>query len=437
MYNYVHAVQQANLARQMLVDTPINNQTQDTTQQEKTLSNHIQQMFETYSRQEPAEISPAIENIMRRKARIDALTKFDSPTATLQYFVAKDKLYILLGSRKSLMLKEVNVNELALQNTVRDFLGVVQNPSRDPLPKATELYQLLIQPVIADLQALNVNTILISPDSFLKQVPFAALHNGKQFLVQKYRLALLTPSTLTDTQQKKPKTYQIGAFGLSGAVNGFRALPGVKDELSNIVKHGRLGIFSGETNLDADFTEENLKKTLAKGYSVLHIASHFVFNPGRDTDSFLILGDGKVLSINHLKQKQFDFSNTELVVLSACDTASYGKNQNGIPVDGLANVLQVRGAKSIVATQWAIEDKSTSILIPQFYRNLANHLSKIAALGDAQRLFIERNLHLAVPKKASRGIIREVPISNFKANPKRPYAHPYFWAGFTLMGNIN
>nr|WP_315482912.1 CHAT domain-containing protein [uncultured Undibacterium sp.] len=447
VYSYFYAVYQAQSRRMMIssdtddknalnANPEKNTSTQEIHIMEQQLHGFLKEFFGTFQLQKSSTVAPPVASIKKAESKRKALLRFTNKTATLQYFVTEEKLYLLLSTADSQTVKQLAINESQLQNKVNAFLRVLQSASIDPQPKATELYQLLVRPIEAELRQFEIKTILVSPDGVLKKVPFAALYNGERYLVQDYDTALLTQSSWIENHNTHPSTHTVGAFGLTKAIGGLRALPGVKSELTGIVKNRTKGIFQGEIKLDQEFTDASLSAVLSKKYSVLHIASHFIFQPGRDTDSYLVLGDGSTLNINQLKEKRFDFSGTDLVVLSACETARYDKNLNGIPVDGLANVLQTRGAKTVLATQWAIEDKSTSILMPRFYKNLANGLNKVEAISLAQRSFIEQDIKTDKGQQPSRGIAHRMKNIKFNANSKRPYAHPYYWAGFLLMGNI-
>jgi CHAT domain-containing protein len=96
----------------------------------------------------------------------------------------------------------------------------------------------------------------------------------------------------------------------------------------------------------------------------------------------------------------------ELVVLSACDTGR-GQTIQSEGVVGLTRALQYAGARSIVATQWAVADQSTARLMVAFHRHLRQGLPKDEALRQA--------------------------MSSLRANPAT--AHSYYWAPFFLTGD--
>jgi uncharacterized protein (TIGR03067 family) len=113
-----------------------------------------------------------------------------------------------------------------------------------------------------------------------------------------------------------------------------------------------------------------------------------------------------------------DLRRTDLVVLSACQTG-LGDIRAGEGVSGLRRAFQYAGARTVVLTLFTVPDHETRDLIKAFYKKLEAGRSKLDALHDAQRQVIER-------RRANRN----------SDEPDRPgAAHPFFWAGFILIGD--
>jgi CHAT domain-containing protein len=175
---------------------------------------------------------------------------------------------------------------------------------------------------------------------------------------------------------------------------------------------------------------------------VIHIASHYQFTPGSDDDSFLLLGDGTVLSLKDMRINDLSFTNVDLLTLSACDTAvGGGEDADGIEVEGLGNVAQSLGAKAVLATLWSVDDRSTATLMQSFYRlHGESHLGKAEALRQAQLALLSAGPDAGGAAPGGRGSAHSIAASGaagtaFHVDPKQPYAHPYYWAPFTLIGN--
>jgi CHAT domain-containing protein len=226
------------------------------------------------------------------------------------------------------------------------------------------------------------------------------------------------------------------------AHTGFSALPGVQAELAGIV--GKNGI-PGETHLDQEFTAEQMQASLKQGNPVLHLASHFQFTPGTEADSYLLLGDGSHLSLKDIRQGDYPFGQLDLLTLSACATAMHGGQEaNGKEVEGFGALAQIKGAKGVLATLWPIADASTAQLMQTLYRSRQQqHLNKAEALRQAQLALLHGsstsvNLASTTERGAERLEGRASSASEapaFEVNAMAPFAHPYYWAPFILMGN--
>jgi CHAT domain-containing protein len=274
--------------------------------------------------------------------------------------------------------------------------------TREYLPHAQRLYTWLIGPLEADLARAGVDTLVFVPDGPLRTIPMAALHDGKQFLVAKYAIAITPGLDLTDPQPIGRKKTKVLAVGVTEPVQGFPALPGVAAEIDALRT-----LFNSTTLVNREFMVANLEKELKdQQYTILHIASHGEFG-GSPSQTFVLTFDTK-LTMERLDQfiGLFKYRDTplELLTLSACDTAE-GDDRAAL---GLAGVAVRAGARSAMATFWQVHDVVAAELVTQFYRELQDQsVSRAVALQRAQIKVL--------------------------ANPR--YQHPGYWSAFLMINN--
>ena len=191
--------------------------------------------------------------------------------------------------------------------------------------------------------------------------------------------------------------------------------------------------------LDKAFTEQSFREGLDRLYPIIHIASHFQFTPGSMSDSFLLLGDGRRPSLADIRIK-LNFTRVELLTLSACQTAvGDDDTARGTEVEGLGAIAEQAGAKAVLATLWPVADASTAALMRILYQvHKVDRLDKADALRQAQLALLHGSANVGDTGSAARGLTRASTsgaAGNFKIDPNAPYAHPFYWAPFILMGN--
>jgi len=218
--------------------------------------------------------------------------------------------------------------------------------------------------------------------------------------------------------------------------------------LEGIVHHGPLdkdGVLPGVIYLDESFTQEAIESVLAEEYPVMHVASHFELVPGTIQNSHLVLGNGSALRLADIRANGYNFGSVELLTLSACNTAVGGKKADGSEVESFGNLAQMHGAKGVLATLWPVMDKSTGIFMQNFYRLREEQagMTKAEALQQAQNLFIQGGAHDDARKSDTKRAVKErvsqekrfAGEESFTPDPRVPFAHPYYWSPFILMGN--
>ncbi len=382
------------------------------------------------------------------------LRKLGTGAVALYTLVGEDKYRVILVTPAVMQAREYPIRAADLRKKVLDFRQALDDPRSNPLPLAQELYRILIGPVAGDLEGAKATTLMWSLDDVLRYLPVAALHDGKDYLVAKYRNEVFTPASISHLADRPDVQNWRGlAMGVSKAYGNFPALPSVPEELNRVVRDpstsDKQGVLPGKLMLDAAFTEDSMKQALEQGFPLVHIASHFDFQPGNETDSFLLLGgktaEGAHLTLAELREDpDLTFTDTQLLTLSACDTAMGGSTGDGREVDGLGILAQQKGAKAVVASLWEVNDASTGLMMQEFYRlwTTSPATSKAEALRQAQLELLHGQLKSPSPASSTATLPEsklESPsargVQTKTATATIGYTHPYYWAPFILFGN--
>lgn len=337
------------------------------------------------------------------RSRLTTFDRLSADTAVVYPIMFNSRLELLMSLPSGLKRISVPVSADQLTQEIRAFRRLVEKrTTREYLPHAQQLYDWLIRPLETDLSQLNISTLVIVPDSALRTIPLAALHDGTSFLVSKFALAMTPGLTLTDPRPLNRDKLRFLTAGLTTAVQGFPALPYVANEVESIQQ-----LYKSDQLLNNAFQTSRLERELREGkYGGLHIATHGKFSTDVN-DSYLLTFDGK-LTMQTLDQLiglfRFRQEPLELLTLSACQTG-IGDDRAAL---GLAGVALKAGARSALATLWFINDEASATLISEFYRQLRDPaLSKAVALQRAQQKLLD----------------------------DRIYGHPAYWSPFLLMNN--
>lgn len=371
----------------------------------------------------------------------------------LYTLVGEDRFRTILVTPETRTNRKTEITAAELNKKIFAFRQVVQDPKVDPRSLGKELYDILIKPMESDLEGAGAKTLLWSLDGNLRSLPLAALWDGERYFGQKYRNVVVTLASRTRLGDTISPNLRALGFGVSESKSfnypdGKRsftstALPAVPDELAAIIRTAKSpnGIMPGQAFLNAEFTKNRFKRELVKSYPVVHIASHFSLNPGDATRSFLLLGDGELLTLDEIRTSpQLQFNGVELLTLSACQTAVTGDDSTGKEIEGFGYVAQQNGAEAILATLWPVADRSTQKLMTEFYRLRKEdpQMTKAEAMQIAQTKMIEGEfepISTAEQRTSRAQLIREKGKSKNEADDLPYYSHPYYWAPFILIGN--
>ncbi|MEM7714076.1 MAG: CHAT domain-containing protein [Cyanobacteria bacterium P01_A01_bin.68] len=345
-----------------------------------------------------------------REACIDAkpeqIDQIDKTAAIIYPIILDNRLEVIVSiPGKPLSNYKTYLPEAKIEELIR-LLRFSLNPAysqQQRLKVYQQAYDWLIKPIETDLAANNIKTLAFVLDGSMRNIPMAALYDGKQFLVEKYSVALSPGLQLMQAQQLKGDKLNVIAAGLSEARQGFKALPAVESEVKKISSRVKSTLLINE-----NFTDKNLAKNIkSKPFSILHLATHGQFSSNSE-ETFILTWDGK-LNVKRLSEflrfrEISESTPLELMVLSACQTAKGDKRA----ILGLAGVAVRSGARSTLATLWAVKDESTAKFMAEFYKQLNKQgISKAEALRQTQLTFLK----------------------------DKDFKHPFFWAPFILVGN--
>lgn len=381
-------------------------------------------------------------------------------TAVFYPLILPDRIELLLALDGKVLRRTSSVSKAALRQAATAFAGNLRRGMDDYLELSQQLYSWLLQPYAEVLAAAQVKTLVVVPDGVLRLVPMSALHDGKQYAIEKYAISMVTGLSMTNASAfdhqvvalvagvsepgpvvdrlgpmlaskilqdggaaesetstrglaskrelraiRSTKTQVSGKDATVRSAEDLRAklaLPGVKLEVN-----GLDGILHGGRMLDAGFTVDSFRTAAQSGdYRILHLASHGVFGGSAET-SFIMAYDD-LLTMNGLqsllKSEKFKKYPIELLSLSACQTAE-GNDRAPLGISGAA--IKAR-AKSVLGTLWPVEDEAARSIMESLYSGLTKgQLTKTEALRQAQIKLIR--------------------------DPESE--HPFYWAPFVLIGN--
>jgi CHAT domain-containing protein/tetratricopeptide (TPR) repeat protein len=330
--------------------------------------------------------------------------------ATLRYIQREGGVLLSVRTAHTTLQIDVAASRGELNELCFSFRNAITDRSAEVVSLGARLYELLIAPAIRVLD--SVQLLRIMADGALRYLSFAAMHDGDRFLLERWTIAYVSAAPVRTRPRRSRETWRVGAFGITDLDHAGRELDAI-----GAVAPARLTLGDG-------FTRNALAASLSSGISVLHIASHFLFDPARAGRSGLVIGGGDTMMLDEFRAPELDLSAIELLVLSACDTGVAAFDGYGF--DSLAGLFQLRGAQTVVATLWPVADADAAALASTFYR-LAFAKPDIP-LAEALR---EAQLRLLVGAGPLPGLRARGGFG--LAGGGRP-RHPYHWAAHVLFG---
>ena len=364
----------------------------------------------------------------------------DSGTVLLEFVVGDMTTYLLFLVRGAQGQPDVSTFEIPIS---REELPRQVNRFREQLAhrdlrfssSVKELYSLLLKP--AGFRFKNSKTLIVVPDGPLWELPFQALQTAEgDYLLSKYVVAYVPSFTvlreMIRPRQTRPGTNVMGSDLLAMGDPSFgkktteRVETAYRDEKlvpipaakTEVEKLGQLYGSSQSNVYVGGAAREDRFKAEAGGFRVLHLATHGLFNDASPMYSHMALSSGDSDEEDGLLEA-WEIMNldlkADLAVLSACETAR-GRIGGGEGLIGLTSAFFVAGVPTTVASQWKVESDSTTELMLAFHRALRTmKAEKNSSLATARAL-----------RKAELQLLRE-----------GTHTHPFYWAGFVVVGNPN
>ncbi|MCC5660442.1 CHAT domain-containing protein [Nostoc sp. XA010] len=343
-----------------------------------------------------------------QRVSLDQVVDKDNPTAAILYpIILPDELQVIVKIPKQPLQNYSNkISQADVEKLLVELRKNLVNPTATNAvqTQAHQVYDWLLKPIESQLQKSGVDTLVFVLDGALRNLPMAALYDGKQYLVEKYAITLSVGLQLLDPKPLVQQQLRALTAGLTEPPPGFSKyapLLAIKSEFDGIIKAG----VSTTSLIDRDFKKKNLESEIADtSLNIVHLATHGQFS-SRLEDTFILDFDGQI------NVKDFDTlfrsqgkTIVELLVLSACQTATGDKRA----ALGLAGAAVRAGARSTIASLWQIDDRSTAMFVSAFYRELKKgKISKAEAVHRAQLELLKH--------------------PNYKA--------PSFWSAYVLIGN--
>ncbi|MEM9772906.1 MAG: CHAT domain-containing protein [Cyanobacteria bacterium P01_D01_bin.73] len=343
------------------------------------------------------------------------------------------------------MVPAANIEALAevVQQLRRSITNPLERQVGDKryLGFSQQLYQWMIAPVAQALEDADIDVVIFCMGEGLRAVPLAALHDGEQFLVEKYAVAQIPGFSLFDARHRSLKDERVLAMGASEFQSQV-PLPGVPVELNTILGLGT-GAGSGGSTIPAEpwkgssflnsqFTLKALEDEHKSGdFGIIHLATHAEFRTGKSDQSYIQLWSEQ-LTLDKLVALDWTDPKVELLVLSACQTA-VGDAEAEM---GFAGLAVNSGVRSAMASLWVVSDRGTLALMGEFYRQLKKTPTRVDALRETQLAMLRGEVVVDGDRitRGTRGASIALPLI-LQASGRESLDHPYYWSAFSMIGN--
>lgn len=379
------------------------------------------------------------------------------PGEVVVSFVAtNDAIFVFAINRSTWVVHEIVIPADEMERYVADVARALATPKSDPVAlgeRLTLLGRSLLVPCGALVEDASIITVL--PDGVLNTLPFdlLSIDEGEWRPLLQTRAVRSVPSLGFLLSDVRGKSLSAGILAVGDPIMpaGIPPLPETRTEIERIAaSHATTRV---DKLLGGDALESAFKARDLSSYGAIHIATHGIL--GRElpgvTEPALILapeeGEDGMLTASEVNALTLD---AEIAVLSACKTG-LGDTTSGEGVFGLSRSFILAGARSVVVSLWSVDSRATEALMVAFYEALGRGVEPWEALRSAKLSVRDGGATATPPRETTMGSNAEDGTSAKRGRTKRrtdteatargansdrhdQWLHPYYWAGFTMMG---
>lgn len=339
----------------------------------------------------------------------------------VEYVLDRGRSYAVEVSKTGMVVHKLPSGDQITRLT-RSYLAGIK-AGKDEHDKAQALYSTLLSPVLNR----DWNSLIIVPDGSLHLLPFQALQNeAGAYVVQRVAVSVAPSATVLAALMRERETGASKEFlgvafspssSAATAKTSTRGIADIRGADIKPLRFSREEVTEADSALGgngvilqgADASETALKAQPLSTFRVIHLAAHGLGDEMEPDRAAIVLAAGSASEDGLWQAREIRHTrlHANTVVLSACETGT-GRLQGEEGIMNLARAFLAAGAKSVVASLWDVDDRSTATLMESFYANLAKGVSVRDALRLSQMDFIR-----TYGDKAS----------------------PYLWAGFEVIGD--
>ncbi len=347
--------------------------------------------------------------------------KLNKRSIIIDYYLSADELISFWITSTQFYYQKTAFTD-TVSNSIQELIDACHDPSNNfSTTQSHQVYQYLLEPGLQKATA-SISNLIIIPDDLLYGLSFDILvldQQSNRFLVEEYLASFNYSTSLINFNDSKNEDRSFVGFGTNysdALLDNVRDKTYLQDlnQLSNFVyaeqevKEGAK-LFDGRVFVNQEASLDNFF-TFATEADIIYLSMHGIVDYDDPSKSCILFDDRNEELLLTPLNLQYQNLNTQLVILSSCNSAS-GKIYNGEGVNGMTRAFLFSGVKAVVSSLWSATEKTSMDLFQNLLLNFKAETSASKALQLAKKKY----------------------LSN--ASPR--FQHPYYWANYVLVGNSN